>query len=67
MIIDTEQIKRELLDKGYYNIRGFCKIKLLPRKKGKTFVGFCGKEGKPTYSKRVKFTSSVVLKDEICK
>jgi len=58
-----EKLKRE----GKVKIEGFGTFELLPRRKGKTFVGFHNIEGKAKYSKRVKFTSSSKLRDRICK
>ena len=58
----------EALEKdGKIVIPDFGTFELLPRRKGKTFVGFRGVEGTPRFNKRVKFTSSSKLRDRICK
>ena len=62
-----EEIIKELEEKGKVVIPELGVFELLPRRQGKTFVGFRNVEGTPRFNKRVRFTSSPKLRDRICK
>jgi|14BtaG_2_1085337.scaffolds.fasta_scaffold73995_2 hypothetical protein len=62
-----DEIIRGLKKDGKFIIDGVGVFELLPRRQGKTFCGFRNMEGTPRFSKRVRFTSSLKFRNEICK
>ena len=62
-MIDIEELKKN----KKVVIRGFGTFSLINRKEGKVYNGFINKEVEPSYSYRVKFTPSKLLRDKICK
>lgn len=61
-----EEILKGIKENGSYEIKGLGVIRLLPRKKGRTFCGFSNKEGVPRYSKRLRFDFNKKLRDDLC-
>lgn len=66
-IIDIGHLINCLTTHGFYEVNGFGRWDMLPRKKGKTFCGFRNKEGAPQYQTRVRFTINRKLRAKICK